>query len=328
MCERETFQCIIRENAALAERSLKAAMDRILYDPAYHAFAPLEQAMRYSLLAGGKRLRPCLVFEFSRLFGGKPEDCASYAAAIEMVHTFSLIHDDMPCMDDDALRRGKPTNHKVFGEATALLAGDALLAFAFETLPSPTLSDRQNLEASRLLAHATGPFGMCAGQQIDLASEALCKIQDGAAAKTDENAGERQRMSLSALETLHAKKTGALIRAACLLGCIAAGVPADAPALCAAEKYASALGLAFQIADDILDVTGDEQKLGKKCGSDEKDHKTTYVTLLGVDGAKAAAQKVCAEAKAALSQPQAGIFDDRACAFLRELADYVVERES
>ena len=288
--------------AHLTEENLIRYMDRLSSDNGYSHFKTLCDSMRYSLLAGGKRIRPALVYAFCSLYGGKIEDAVSYACALEAVHTFSLIHDDMPCMDNDDMRRGKPTNHVVFGQSCALLAGDALLAYAFEILPSPALSDRQNLRATAALSHLSGPCGMCGGQQIDL-----------------ENEGKN--IDLSLLQTLHAKKTGALIKCACVLGCIAAGIEENSPEYKNAVEYASALGIAFQITDDILDVIGDEKKLGKKCGSDTKDHKNTYVTLLGLEESKVLARQLALSARTFVS-PYA---ENR---FLCELADYTVTRES
>lgn len=298
------FLSAISSNAAVIEKNLSDKLDLIKNDGGYEKFKTLENSMRYSLLAGGKRIRPCLVIEFARLFGGNDSADAAfdYACAIEMVHTFSLIHDDMPCMDNDELRRGKPTNHKVFGESTALLAGDATLAYAFEVLPSARLSDKQNLAAYAALAKYTGPCGMCGGQQIDL-----------------ENEGKK--IALDTLQTLHAKKTGALIKCSCILGCIAAGFFEGSREYEDACEYACDIGLAFQIADDILDVTGDENKLGKKCGSDEKDSKNTYVTILGIQKAEQTAAELCQKAKSAISKYNNS-------SFLCSLADYVINRES
>ena len=292
----------IKCNAKTTEQALCTKLDLIKNDKSYSSFSSLEESMRYSLMAGGKRLRPCLVIEFAKLFGADICKCLDYACSIEMIHTFSLIHDDMPCMDNDELRRGKPTNHMVFGEATALLAGDALIAFAFETIENNILSDRQNILAMKALAHYTGPCGMCAGQQIDLQSEG-------------------QSIDAKTLETLHAKKTGALIKCACLLGCIAAGKLPGSNEYDDACKYAEKIGLAFQIADDILDVSGDENKLGKKCGSDEKENKNTYVTIFGIEKAKELAHTLCGEAKGII-----GKYDGSE--FLCDLADFIINRDN
>lgn len=297
-----SFKERIKSNAKITEDALLAKLDLIKCDKNYAEFAKLEESMRYSLMAGGKRLRPCLVLEFAKLFGAQPDSCIDYACSIEMIHTFSLIHDDMPCMDNDELRRGKPTNHMVFGEATALLAGDALIAFAFETIENKNLSDKQNMLATKALSHHTGPRGMCAGQQIDLQSEG--RLIDAAT-----------------LETLHAKKTGALIKCACILGCIAAGKFEGSNEYDDACRYAEKIGLAFQIADDILDVSGDEKKLGKKCGSDEKEDKNTYVTIFGIEKAQILAQALCAEAKDIIGKYKGS-------EFLCDLADFIIMRDN
>ena len=219
--------------------------------------------MRYSLLAGGKRLRPVLLLEACRLCGGAVEDALPFAGAIEMVHTYSLIHDDLPCMDDDDLRRGRPTNHKVFGEANAVLAGDGLLTAAFETMlaPGQKLPPERVLAAAGILARAAGGRGMVGGQVLDMA-------------------GEGRALGLTEVEELQRLKTGALIRAAVEMGCaVAGGAEEQREALC---RYADCLGLAFQIQDDILDVVGDEATLGKPIGSDVRSDKTTFVALKGL----------------------------------------------
>lgn len=197
------------------------------------------------------------------------------ACAIEMIHAYSLIHDDLPCMDDDDFRRGKPSCHKAFGEANALLAGDGLLTLAFETAADAPLSDTQRVEAVRTLAKAAGVRGMIGGQVIDLGCEG-------------------KPVDLETLNTLYALKTGALLRASARLGCLAGN--AGEELLETADRYARACGLAFQITDDILDVAGDAEKLGKPTGSDEENHKTTYVTLLGLSGARERARELIGEA--------------------------------
>ena len=226
----------------------------------------LYDAMRYSLLAGGKRLRPVLLLEACRLCGGAVEDALPFAGAIEMVHTYSLIHDDLPAMDDDALRRGRPTNHMVYGEATAILAGDALLTAAFEQLTRAELPAEQIVEAVRCLAQAAGSAGMVGGQALDMA-------------------GEGRAMDREELELLQSLKTGALISAAAELGCIAAGGTREQ--MTQIQAYAQALGRAFQIRDDILDVTSSQEELGKPVGSDRVNEKSTFVTTLGLDGCAA-----------------------------------------
>ncbi len=226
----------------------------------------LDEAMRYSLLAGGKRLRPLLTLEFCRVCGGLPEDVLDAACGLEMLHTYSLIHDDLPCMDNDDLRRGKPTNHKVFGEWQALLAGDALQAEAFRcVLSGPRMSDRSKARAAAILAEAAGRLGICGGQYLDLA-------------------GEGQRLPEETIREMYAKKTGALFRAACMIGCCAANAPADK--LEAAGAYGTHLGLSFQLRDDLLDLDSTEEELGKPIGSDNRNDKSTLVAVLGREKAE------------------------------------------
>jgi geranylgeranyl pyrophosphate synthase len=227
--------------------------------------AQVVRAMKYSLINGGKRLRPILVMEFCKMCGGNPEEALAYACAIEYVHTYSLIHDDLPCMDDDDMRRGNPSCHKMFGEATALLAGDALLTHAFDIIASSNLSANQNVKAISLLSQNAGVGGMIGGQVIDLKFEA-------------------QDPTISDILTVHKLKTGALISTACILGCIAGN--ATEQQIASASKFAYCLGTAFQIKDDLLDVYGDEEKLGKPVGSDAENNKTTYVTLVGAQKAQ------------------------------------------
>ena len=222
----------------------------------------IRKAMRYSLMAGGKRIRPVLALEFCRAICGDESGAVNYALAVEMIHTYSLIHDDLPCMDDDDLRRGLPTNHKVFGEATAVLAGDGLLTAAFECLSKAENSPSSIALAVLELAKAAGENGMIAGQILDIQGE--CKAQ-----------------SLDQLYRTHTKKTGCLIAAACKLGVIAAD--GNEEQMHIASQYAHDLGLAFQIRDDLLDVIGDEKSLGKPIGSDEQSQKTTFVSLCGID---------------------------------------------
>ena len=220
----------------------------------------LFEAMRYSLLAGGKRLRPIFVFDFCRMSGGDWRKAVPFAAAIEMVHTYSLIHDDLPCMDNDDYRRGRLTNHKVYGEATAVLAGDALLTAAFSFVSKASYSADIRIRASEILACCAGELGMVGGQMLDMQSE------------------QRQCTKQEVVD-IQSRKTGALIRAACMLGVLAAN-GSDAQLL-AAEKFADNLGLAFQIRDDMLDVIGDASELGKAVGVDTD--KNTFVHLYGLD---------------------------------------------
>lgn len=244
--------------------------------------ADLYDAMQYSLLAGGKRLRPVLLLETCRMCGGEVDQVLPFACAIEMLHTYSLIHDDLPAMDNDDLRRGRPTNHKVYGEATAILAGDALLTAAFETMleQGGTLPPERVLAAAACLGRAAGARGMVGGQALDMA-------------------GEGHALSLSEVEELQRLKTGALIAAAVEMGCILAGGSAEDRA--AVVRYAQKLGLAFQIRDDMLDVSGDEQTLGKPIGSDAENEKTTFVTLKGLERCQELVEELTGEAQQALS---------------------------
>ena len=259
------------------------------------------QAMKYSLLSGGKRIRPILLLEFYALCGGNGDSALNFAAALEMIHTYSLIHDDLPCMDNDDMRRGRPSCHKAFGEDTALLAGDALLTLAFKTAAETDgiPSDRV-MKAIAVLAENAGISGMVGGQVEDLAFE-----KSGA--------------TIDELRGMYLKKTSCLLSAGAVCGSILAG--ADEEELKYAAEYAEKLGLAFQIIDDILDCTSDEKTLGKPIGSDEKNGKTTYVTLLGIDGAKAEAERLSNEALAALCK----IKGDNAA--LRELTADLLDRK-
>ncbi len=265
----------------------------------------LQQAMRYAALDGGKRVRPLLVFAAGELFEAPASMLARSAAAVEMIHAYSLVHDDMPCMDDDALRRGKPTVHKRYGEATALLAGDALQAQAFMVLAaadSGACDPARQLAMLRLLADAAGAAGMCGGQAIDLASVGL-------------------GLSLAQLERMHQMKTGALLRASVLLGALC-GKDLPAADRAALEAYANAIGLAFQVIDDVLDATADSATLGKTAGKDAVDNKPTYVSILGLEPSRALAEKLREDALRALAH-----FDGKARR-LRELADLIVQRKA
>ena len=269
----------------------------------------LLEAMRYSLLAGGKRIRPVLTMKFCQAAGGKAEDALDFACAVEMLHTYSLIHDDLPCMDNDDLRRGKPTCHKVYGETVATLAGDALQAAAFRTVlsvegPWENSAAAGPLAAAYYLAEAASERGMCGGQYLDTTSE------------------DKPR-SIEQLHLIHAGKTGALLRAACLMGvCASAGKRDVKPnAFEAAREYSEHLGMAFQIQDDILDVTATTETLGKPVGSDEANQKSTFVTLLGVDACKKLVLEHTEQAKSALI----GVFDD--VGFLFWMADQLANRD-
>lgn len=242
----------------------------------------VSDAMKYSLESGGKRIRPLLTLEFCRLCGGDVEEALPFACAIEMVHTYSLIHDDLPCMDNDNMRRGKPSCHVAFGEDYALLAGDALLTRAFGLICESALAKKNPLcavKATALLSELSGSNGMIGGQVVDLSSEG-------------------KTVSIETLKTMDKLKTGALIRCACLLGVAAAG--GNEQAETAADEYAASIGLAFQIVDDILDVTADEKVLGKPVGSDKEQNKSTYVSLLGLEKSREFADVLTQEACASL----------------------------
>lgn len=260
-------------------------------------YADLQEAMEYSLMAGGKRVRPVLTLECCRLCGGDPERALPFACGVEMVHTYSLIHDDLPCMDDDDLRRGQPTTHKKFGETLAVLAGDALQPEAFRLIAeAPCMSDGSRVEAVRVLARACGADGMVAGQVLDT----LYGIQ------TEEQ-----------LKAMYRLKTGVMISGAAELGCVAADMPADMRAQ--AVEFADQLGLAFQIRDDMLDVVGDEQVFGKPIGSDKEEGKITYVDVDGLEGCARAVEACTRKAKDAVAQ-----WPDHD--FLFALADQLVDR--
>ena len=262
----------------------------------------LKQAMEYSLMAGGKRLRPCLLMAAADATGSDGEKFIKVASAIEMIHTYSLIHDDLPAMDNDDWRRGKLTNHKVFGEATAILAGDALLTLAFEVIiRQPNVPHAVLLAVLEEISTAAGAAGMVGGQSIDLHSTG-------------------SQIDLPTLKLMYLGKTGALFRAAIRSGALLA--EASAKKLNELTRYADAFGLAFQITDDILDVTGNETIMGKATGSDEKNDKATFVSLTSIDEAKHYAQAAVDEAMDALRY-----FGDEAN-FLRELVQYLIERQN
>ncbi|WP_152049312.1 polyprenyl synthetase family protein [Tautonia marina] len=265
-------------------RRVDEALDRYLpEDPATSdAECPsrLLLAMRHSLLGGGKRLRPILALMAAEAVGGDPDRAMPVACALEMVHTYSLIHDDLPAMDDDDLRRGRPTCHRAFDEATAILAGDALQALAFEVIAREIQPGEAAARCCLELAEACGPSGMVGGQMADLDAEG------------------RSDATAEALEAIHRRKTGALLRASLRMGAIAAG--ADDDELAALDRYGRGVGLAFQIIDDLLDVQGDEVKLGKRVGKDSGLGKWTYPGLLGIEGSRSRARQVAEDAVAAL----------------------------
>lgn len=261
-------------------------------------------AARYSLSAGGKRIRPALVMEFCRVCGGEPETALPVACAIEMLHTFSLIHDDLPCMDDDDMRRGKPSCHKAFGEATAVLAGDALAMLPYQIIAEAglkkTFDGETALKLIKLLGELSGVWGMIGGQTVDLENE-------------------NKQPDVSVILEMYRMKTGALLEFCCRAGCIAAGAGADKQL--AAGSFGQRLGLAFQIVDDILDVTADEKELGKPVGSDAADGKFTYVSAVGLEKAKERAAELTEQAKSFLAE-----FADNE--FLIGLTDMLLDRRA
>ena len=258
-------------------------------------------AMRYSVFAGGKRLRPILMWETARIFGKDWDDVKPFACALEMIHTYSLIHDDLPAMDNDDLRRGLPTSHIKFGEDIAILAGDALLNKSFEIIAESDIEPKVAMKALKVLSTASGTEGMIGGQVVDLKSEGA-------------------EITLEQMQYIHSLKTGALIRAACTVGAILSDAsPAEIEAI---DEYALNLGIAFQIRDDILDVTGDTNDLGKPVGSDADLMKNTYITMCGLDKSELLVKEFSQKAKDALS-----VFSDKN-AFLLRLTDYLINRNN
>jgi len=298
MSAAQDFQAWMKAVQADAESSL----DRFL-PPASQVPAKLHDAMRYTALGGGKRVRPLLVHASGALFGADADALARAASAVEMIHVYSLVHDDMPCMDDDDLRRGKPTVHVAYDEATALLVGDALQAQAFEVLAgTTTVPAARTVAMLRLLAEAAGSKGMCGGQAIDLDSVGLS-------------------LTLEQLERMHQLKTGAMLRVSVLLGALA-GRDLASHEQEALAAYSRAIGLAFQVVDDILDATADSATLGKTAGKDAADNKPTYVSILGLEPSKALAEQLRQQAHDALAP-----FGEQALR-LREIADLIVQRKA
>ena len=293
---------MISDYQRFCQQHVDSALEQLLQAPS----APLERlyaAMHYSVMNGGKRIRPLLVFASCQALGGAIQQAYGAACAVELIHAYSLVHDDLPAMDDDDLRRGKPTTHKAFDEAYAILAGDALQSLAFYALGDEQLSPlscTQRLNMLQVLSKASGAAGMVGGQAIDLSAVG-------------------QNISQNTLELMHRHKTGALIQASVQLGAIASSA-ATPQALVALEQYAQAIGLAFQVQDDILDVTSDTQTLGKQQGSDAEHDKPTYPALLGLNEAQVYAYALRDQALAALVD-----FDERAD-HLRHLAEYIVSR--
>ena len=261
----------------------------------------IDEAMAYSLLSGGKRLRPCFCLYGAAFAGASAQEAMPFACALEMIHAYSLIHDDLPCMDNDDLRRGKPTNHVVYGECTATLAGDALQAEAFHTILSTELPADVRAECARLLAEAAGENGICGGQQLDME-------------------GEGKVLTKEELMDINDRKTSAMIHAACLMGVTCGGGNAQQRA--AAAQYAKALGLAFQIRDDMLDVISTEAELGKPIGSDAREGKNTFMALYGLERCGAYVHELSEQAAAAVD----GVFADSA--FLQQLARSLADRKN
>lgn len=284
-----------KEYIELIESALEASF------PGYEKLpqAGLAEAMRYSLLAGGKRIRPMLVLEFCRIAGGDINAALPTACAVEMLHTYSLIHDDLPCMDNDDLRRGRPTNHKVYGECVATLAGDAMQAEAFHSILSSDLPAERKAKCAEILSGAVGLDGMCGGQYLDML-------------------GEGKALTEQELTEINSRKTGALLVAACQMGVAAAG--GSELQLASAGHFGAALGMAFQIRDDMLDVLSTQEELGKPIGSDAQENKNTYMALMGEQGCRETVAKLTDFAKNVLSEA----FEDTE--FLCSLTDKLATR--
>ena len=299
----EPLHTFFESRRKLAEQALNKYMDTTKSNPEV-----IHEAMRYSVFAGGKRLRPVLVLAGVEIMGKRPDIALPTAAAMELIHTYSLVHDDLPAMDDDDLRRGRPTNHKVYGEAIAILAGDALVTKAFELIARNAKIRGVRPQAVpaviELIAHGAGTFGMIGGQVIDI------EVEGGKWRKLPNHP--------ALLSNIHRLKTAALIRASLQAGALLAG--ATPKQLSALGEYGENIGLAFQIADDVLDVTADKKKLGKR-GSDAKNKKLTFPALYGLEESKRKAQLLVEEAKSALDP-----FGRRA-QVLKQLANYIIERD-
>ena len=292
------FKQCLKEKASFVEKVLKEYMPK---EEGYQK--TVIEAMNYSLSAGGKRLRPILTLEACKIVGGNEDEAIPFAIAIEMIHTYSLIHDDLPALDNDDLRRGRPTNHKVYGEAMGILAGDALLNYAFEVMLAGSINKEnpeKYLKAINEIAKGAGIYGMIGGQVVDVESE-------------------NKQIEKEKLDYIHMNKTAAM-----MVGCMRAGATiggANSEQMEEITKYAKNIGLSFQIVDDILDIVGDEAKLGKKVGSDIENHKSTYPSLLGLDTSKEIAHNLIDEAKKSIEK----LSDD--VDFLKGLAEYIIDRE-
>ena len=292
------FKQCLKEKASFVEKVLKEYMPK---EEGYQK--TVIEAMNYSLSAGGKRLRPILTLEACKIVGGNEDEAIPFAIAIEMIHTYSLIHDDLPALDNDDLRRGRPTNHKVYGEAMGILAGDALLNYAFEVMLAGSINKEnpeKYLKAINEIAKGAGIYGMIGGQVVDVESE-------------------NKQIEKEKLDYIHMNKTAAM-----MVGCMRAGATiggANSEQMEEITKYAKNIGLSFQIVDDILDIVGDEAKLGKKVGSDIENHKSTYPSLLGLDKSKEIAHNLIDEAMKSIEK----LSDD--VDFLKGLAEYIIDRE-
>jgi geranylgeranyl diphosphate synthase type II len=271
--------------------------------PAINSIPVITEAMRYSLMAGGKRLRPILAIMSCELFEGFEDEVLPFACCIEMIHTYSLIHDDLPAMDNDDLRRGKPTNHKVFGEGFAVLAGDALLNHAFETMTAIIIKNPkpEYIRSMDIISRASGIYGMIGGQSMDLYYE-------------------NRDIDLDTLKSMHEKKTGALITASLVVGAVISG--ADEGDIKNIMEFGNAIGLAFQVADDILDVSGSEKKLGKSINKDVEFHKSNFISFYGLDKSRSIAGELIAEAKQKLER-----YGSRGY-YLLKLSDYIINRDN
>ncbi|CEH35393.1 polyprenyl synthetase family protein [Romboutsia lituseburensis] len=292
------FKTVLKERAIYIEELLNKYMPK---EEGYQK--TIMESMNYSLSAGGKRLRPILTLEACKIVGGNEEDAIPFAVAIEMIHTYSLIHDDLPALDNDDLRRGRKTNHIVYGEDMAILAGDALLNYAFEVMLSSSLGKKnpeKYLRAINEIAKSSGIYGMIGGQVVDVQSE-------------------NEQIPKEKLDYIHNNKTAAII-----IGCMRAGAiigDANEEQIDEITKYAKNIGLSFQIVDDILDIVGDEAKLGKKVGSDIDNNKSTYPSLLGLEKSKEIANELISEAKKSIEKLSENV------EFLNGLADYIIARE-
>lgn len=292
------FKQDLKEKASFIENLLKQYMPK---EEGYQK--TVIEAMNYSLSAGGKRLRPILTLEACKVVGGNEEEAIPFAIAIEMIHTYSLIHDDLPALDNDDLRRGRPTNHKVYGEAMGILAGDALLNYAFEVMLAGSINKEnpeKYLNAINEIAKGAGIYGMIGGQVVDVESE-------------------NKQIEKEKLDYIHMNKTAAM-----MVGCMRAGAiigGANEEQMEEITKYAKNIGLSFQIVDDILDIVGDESKLGKKVGSDIENHKSTYPSILGLDKSKEIAYDLIDEANRSIEKLSDNVD------FLKGLAEYIIDRE-